>query len=208
LHARHGRVPALLTPPQLQQRPATQSPLESAKAKAFPPNHAWDRNFFLVMVGLAWVGIIKGFGGSIANHLAKHQAPYPLIVHFHAVVFVSWLVLFTVQVLLIRFKRVSVHKRLGIAMVWLAGLMVILGPSTALTVQHRSMDQPNADPAFLSVQFTDILAFSGLVATRRRLHPAYVIGVAWVLANQMTAMVLYRAPFWLAFSKKVIAHRP
>ena len=141
------------------------------------------------MVGLAWVGIIKGFGGSIANHLAKHQAPYPLIVHFHAVVFVSWLVLFTVQVLLIRFKRVSVHKRLGIAMVWLAGLMVILGPSTALTVQHRSMDQPNADPAFLSVQFTDILAFSGLVATRRRLHPAYVIGVAWVLANQMTAMV-------------------
>jgi hypothetical protein len=250
--------------------------MESAKAKTFPPNHPWDRNFFLVMVALGWVGIIKGFGGSIANHLAKHQAPYPLIVHFHAVVFVSWLVLFTVQILLIRFKRLPVHRRLGMAMVWLAGLMVILGPSTALTVQHRSMSQPGADPAFLSIQFTDILSFSGLVAaaillrkapsahkrlillatlyitdagfarwlagglihllgdgfwgfwialysapdllilgvgaydlvTRRRLHPAYVIGVAWVLANQMTAMVLYRAPFWLVLSKKLIAHWP
>ena len=75
----------------------TQSPLESSKGNAFPPNLGWDRNFFLVMVGLAWVGIIKGFGGSIANHVAKHQAPYPLIVHFHAVVFVSWLVTSSVR---------------------------------------------------------------------------------------------------------------
>src|ERR1017187_5940668 len=100
----------------------TESPLESAKAKTFPP-----------------------------------------IVHFHAVAFVSWLVLFTVQVFLIRFKRLSVHRRLGMAMVWLAGVMVVLGPSTALTVQHQSMNQPRADPAFLSIQFTDILAFSGQI---------------------------------------------
>ena len=29
------------------------------------------------------------------------------------------------------------------------------------------------------------------LVTRRRLHPAYVIGVAWVLANQMTALILF-----------------
>jgi hypothetical protein len=66
-------------------------------------------------------------------------------------VFVLWLVLFTVQILLIRAKKLSVHKQLGLWLAGLAGLMVILGPATALTVQHHSMADPNGDPGFLSV---------------------------------------------------------
>lgn len=131
--------------------------------KPFAPAHSWDRNFFLVMVVLAWLGIGMGFGHDIANHVAQHQPAYPLVVHVHAVVFVAWLVLFTVQVLLIRFKKLPVHQKLGMAMAGLAAMMVVLGPATALTVQHHGMNQPNADPAFLSIQFTDILAFAGLV---------------------------------------------
>jgi hypothetical protein len=131
-------------------------------AKGFAPNHPWDRNFYLVMVALAWLGILRGFGGDIADHLAKHRPAYSIIVHFHAGVFVSWLVLFTVQILLIRTKRLPVHKKLGFALVWLAGLMAIIGPATALTVQHHGIAEPDADPGFLSIQFTDILAFVGL----------------------------------------------
>lgn len=228
------------------------------------------------MAGLAWVGIVRGFGGDIADHLAKHLPSYPLIVHFHAVVFVSWLLLFTVQILLIRSKKLTVHRKLGMAMVWLVAVMVVIGPATALTMQHRGMHDPGADPAFLSIQFTDILAFTGLVtsglllrkvpsahkrlvllatlyitdagfarwlagrlfhflgdgywaqwvtfyigpnvlimgvgaydlATRRRLHPVYVIGIAWVLANQLTALALYASPTWLACAKKIIALWP
>jgi hypothetical protein len=254
----------------------TDSPLGCADARAFAPSHSWDRNFFLAMVGLACVGIIRGFGGDIAQHLAAHRPAYPLIVHFHAVAFVSWLALFTVQVLLVRLKRLPVHRKLGMAMVWLALVMVVLGPSAALTVQHRGMNDPDADPAFLSIQFTDILAFAGLAAagialrkapsahkrlmllstlhitdagfarwladgfhhllgdsfwalwvqlyfgpsllilgvgaydlvTRRRLDAAYVIGTAWAFANQMLALILYGAPFWLACSKKIIAIWP
>jgi hypothetical protein len=253
------------------------SPLpQSDRAKNFAPNHPWDRNFYLVMVALAWLGILKGFGGEIADHVAKHKPAFALIVHVHAVVFVSWLVLFTVQILLIRTKRLSVHKRLGFALVWLAGLMAILGPATALTVQHRAMADPNADPAFLSVQFTDILAFVGLttaaillrkspayhkrlvllgtlyitdagfarwladhwinllgfgywpfwialysspnllvllagaydLVTRRRLHVAYVLGVAWIFAVQMLALSLYFSHAWLTCAKRIIAAWP
>ncbi|HEX3730071.1 MAG TPA: hypothetical protein VHV47_09720 [Opitutaceae bacterium] len=254
----------------------SQGSFHTASSRDFRPSHPWDRNFFLVMVGLAWVGIVRGFGGDIANHLAKHQEPYPIIVHFHAVVFVAWLVLFTVQILLVRFKKLSVHRQLGMAMVGLAAVMVVIGPSTALTVQHRGMNQPGADPAFLAIQFTDILAFAGLVAaaiwlrkapsahkrlillatlyitdagfarwlagglihhfgggfwglwiafylgpnvlillagaydlmTRRRLHLAYVAGLGWVLACQMTALILYGSPSWLACSEKLIALWP
>jgi hypothetical protein len=44
------------------------------------------------------VGVLLGFGSDGFNHLRKDGLDYPLIVHFHAVLFVGWLVLFTVSV--------------------------------------------------------------------------------------------------------------
>jgi hypothetical protein len=133
--------------------------VNGVRAEAFRPNHPWDRNFFLLMVALGWVGIVMGFGGSIARHLSTHAAPYPLIIHFHGAVFVGWLVFFTIQILLIRSSNLAAHRRLGMAMGWVALGMALLGPATALTVQHRSMGEAGANPGFLSIQFTDILAF-------------------------------------------------
>ncbi len=252
------------------------SPPDHAPAKSFPPNHRWDRNFYVFMAALAWLGILRGFGAEVVTHLAQHKPAFAPIVHLHAVVFVGWLVMFTVQIFLVRTKRLSVHKQLGLALIWLAGLMTILGPATALTVQHRAMADPHADPGFLSVQFTDILAFVGLttaavllrkvpaahkrlillgtlyitdagfarwladpwihllgfgfwpfwialyfgsnllvvlagiydLVTRRRLHPAYLVGVAWIFANQMLAMSLYFSPAWLGCAKRIIAAWP
>jgi hypothetical protein len=253
------------------------SPAATAKTKAFAPHHPWDRNFFLLMVALAWLGIGMGFGQDIAAHIQKHQPAFAPIVHFHAAVFVLWLVLFTVQVLLIRARKLSVHQQLGWGLVGLAGLMVIVGPATALSVQHAAKGNPHADPGFLSVQFTDILAFAGLVtaailrrkvpashkrlmllgtlyitdagfarwfggaieqrlgdgywatwvslyvapaslmllvgiydlATRRRLHPAYLAGVAWVFAVQMLALGLYvLTPGWPGCARRIIAAWP
>jgi hypothetical protein len=253
------------------------SPAENAPSRGFAPNHPWDRNFFLVMVALAWLGILRGFGGDIAERVRDHKPAFPPIVHVHAAVFVLWLVLFTVQILLIRSRKLAVHKRLGFALVFLAGLMVLLGPATALTVQHRAMGDPHADPSFLSVQFTDMLAFTGLttaaillrrspaahkrlillgtlyitdagyarwlangllhllggisywhfwvalyfgsdvlvilaglydLATRRRLHPAYVAGAVWIFAVQMLAISLYFSAAWGTSAKRIIAAWP
>ena len=150
--------------------PAPAAQFAPAPPTRFAPQHPWDRNFHLAIIALAWVGILRGFGGDVAGHLARHDAPYPLIVHVHALVFVSWLALFTVQILLIRTKRLAVHKRLGYGLAWLAGLMAVLGPVTALSVHHLRMvahlasTHPADDPGFLSVQFTDILAFVSLTA--------------------------------------------
>jgi len=135
----------------------------SDNAKPFAPTHPWDRNFFLLMAAFAWLGIGVGFGREIASHLASHEPAYPLIIHVHAVIFLAWLVLFTVQILLIRFKRLPVHKRLGMVMAGLAVVMVITGPVTALTDQHNTVNRPDVESSFLIVQFTNILAFAGLV---------------------------------------------
>jgi hypothetical protein len=42
--------------------------------------------------------------------------------------------------------------------------------------------------------------------TRGRLHPAYVAGVAWMIALQFTALVLLRSRGWKALSVHLIGH--
>jgi hypothetical protein len=44
--------------------------------------------------------------------------------------------------------------------------------------------------------------------TRRRLHNAYLLGVAWIFGNQMLALSLYFSPAWLACAKRIIAAWP
>jgi hypothetical protein len=206
--------------------------------------------------------------------VSKYGLDYPLIVHFHAVAFVGWLVLFTVQVALIRTARADIHRRLGIAGAVLAAMMVALGPATALVVDAARFTATGRTPEFLAVQLTDILAFAGLTAsglllrripsahkrlmllgliyisdagfarlvndvvaaplgtgvlgtmaalylgsdllmlglgvydvlTRRRLHPAYIAGVAWTIVLQSAAFVLLRNPTWKTISLHLIGH--
>ena len=86
------------------------------------------------------------------------------MVHFHAAVFVGWLLLLTAQILLIRIKRRDIHRKLGIAGVGLAAAIVVFGPITALTVDRQSLGLPGYHPQFLSVQLLDIIAFAGAAA--------------------------------------------
>ena len=187
---------------------------------------------------------------------------------------VSWLTLLTAQVLLIRVHRADIHRRLGVAGIALAGVILVLGPATALTMHGLEFGTPRSDTPFLSVQLSDILAFAGLagsgillrgyssahkrlmllatlyisdagfarwlggsvhswlgdgywsnmaqlylandalilglgvydLVTRRRLHPAYVIGVVWVLTLQMSAVGLYLSPWWKPISQRLVGH--
>jgi hypothetical protein len=42
--------------------------------------------------------------------------------------------------------------------------------------------------------------------TRRRLHPAYVLGVLWALSIDLTAGWLYFNDSWLKIATKLIGH--
>ena len=114
------------------------------------------------------MGILSGFVPQVIKHLKTHAPGYPSIVHIHAAVFVGWLALLTSQVLLIRSGRRDLHRRLGIAGVVLAALMIVIGPATAVVVDRLRLALPNPDPGFLVVQMMDIVAFAGLVV------PAFV----------------------------------
>jgi hypothetical protein len=44
------------------------------------------------------------------------------------------------------------------------------------------------------------------LATRRRLHPAYVGAALWIFANEAVAMWLFHQPFWLRAMKALTGH--
>ncbi|HEX3888221.1 MAG TPA: hypothetical protein VHW05_12045 [Phenylobacterium sp.] len=136
------------------------APKRVAPTPPFPAQHPWDRNFFLGVVALTWLGILMGFVPEMVRHVAKNQPPYPLIVHAHAAAFVGWLALLTTQVVLIRTRRPALHRRLGYAMVGLGGLMLLLGPAAAWTVQQQEFGTPRSNPGFLSVQLIAMVSFA------------------------------------------------
>jgi hypothetical protein len=242
-------------------------------AAPFAPQHATDRNALLALLVLTWAGIIGGFGLDVIDHIRHTDPAYPLIVHVHALLFTGWLVLLTVQMLLVRGRRLDLHRRLGLVMAWLIPVMVVVALATAWTVQRQFAALPvPQDPQFLSINLTDMLGFATLagaaillrrdpsahkrlmllslfylstagfarlwlltigpagtdhfwgffiaynmggniaivllgaydLVTRGRLHPAYVAGAGWVLANELAAAWLYFSPGWKAISLKLL----
>jgi hypothetical protein len=239
----------------------------------FAPRHPADRNALLALLILTWAGIIGGFGLDVIDHVRRSDPAYPFIVHVHALLFTGWLVLLTVQMLLVRGRRLDLHRRLGLAMAWLIPVMVVVALATAWTVQRQFAALPvPQDPQFLSINLTDMLGFATLagaaillrrdpsahkrlmllslfylstagfarlwlltigpagtdhfwgffiaynmggniaivllgaydLVTRGRLHPAYVAGAGWVLANELAAAWLYFSPGWKAISLKLL----
>jgi hypothetical protein len=109
-------------------------------------------------VALIWLGILMGF----VPEMIQREPHFPMMVHLHGLIFVSWLLLLTTQVLLIRGGNVALHKTLGITGAMLAGIMIVAGPVTAVVADYNHFGTKDYDPAFLSIQWGDIVAFAPL----------------------------------------------
>jgi hypothetical protein len=134
----------------------------TAGGARFAPRAKWDRDFFLLIVGLIWLGILMGFVPEIVAHIRAHKPAYPLVVHIHAAAFIGWLCLLTTQVVLIRGGRPDIHRKLGIAGMVLAPIMVVLGLMTAEIVDRMRFGTPDADPSFVAIQLADLFNFGAL----------------------------------------------
>lgn len=136
----------------------------TAGGTRFAPRARRDRDFFLFMVALIWLGIAMGFVPEIAAHIRMHKPAYPLIVHIHATAFVGWLGLLTTQVVLIRSGRADIHRKLGVFGATLAPIMVVLGLAASWIVDRLHFGLPNSHPQFLAIQIADVLNFGVLAA--------------------------------------------
>jgi hypothetical protein len=133
-----------------------------SRGPPFPARLPADANFWLSYLAVIWLAVLAGFGPELAGHITRNEAPYPIAVHVHAVVTLSWLGLLTSQILLIRRREVGLHRRWGTAGAFLAVGVVIVGLWAALAVEGRALATPRARPQFLAIEWSNIIEFAGL----------------------------------------------
>lgn len=129
---------------------------------------ARDRKFYtgvaIVMLFTALVGFSRTyFLGLISGHATTITGRVPnATVHLHALLFMSWLVLFIVQTSLVATHRVKVHRKLGYFGVALAAAMIVVGCRTAVEAARLGAVPPGNDPwSFMAIPFGDITTFAG-----------------------------------------------
>ncbi len=185
---------------------------------------AYDRIFYssmaIAMAATVFVGFAPTFYLKFYFHAAtvSGQTSLTRLAQVHGALFSSWVVLFIVQTSLIAKHNVAMHRRLGIAGVFLAAVMTVVGAITAIKAAARGAVPPGADAlGFLAIPMGDMVMFSIFVAAaffwrrnreahKRLMLLAYIGLVAAAVARLPGVLPL--GPLWfygLAFIFLLIA---
>lgn len=126
----------------------------------FALRHRLDAFAFPTFVLLIWVAVLMGFVPEVVDQVRTHNFDYPFLTHVHALVFIGWLVLLTVQTALVRSHNLRLHRRLGVAATFMVPLMVVLG-MIAVVSMYRRLFAPDFLPLSLSMRIADMVSFAG-----------------------------------------------
>jgi hypothetical protein len=127
-----------------------------------------ERWFFGSMAAAMALAVFGGFAPQyfLANHY--HAPPLPPLIHVHALIFTSWILLYLTQTTLIAAKRTDIHRKLGIAGGALGLLVIVIGISVAIASARLHLHSPAVPYSpppldFLLIPITDILMFAVLI---------------------------------------------
>ena len=105
-----------------------------------PRAHAIDRWIFVFMaawfIAIVLAGFIPDSLMKIESVRAGERPPFPLVLHIHAVLMGSFLLLLLAQTWLMATGKTALHMRLGISAMVLAPALVIVGLVLAPTMYH------------------------------------------------------------------------
>ena len=109
-----------------------------------PRAHAIDRWIFVAMaawfIAIVLVGFIPDAIGKVAAVKAGTHPPFPPILHVHAVLMASFLLLLLAQSVMMATGRCALHKQVGIAAFVLVPALVVVGIMLAPTIYHPVWD--------------------------------------------------------------------
>ena len=169
-----------------------------------------DRNFFLGFVIVAWLGVILGFAPpSWARFNGRADYPAPLILQFHAGLYLLWMALLAVQVGLIRLGGVANHRRLGVLSFVMIPLMMLTGFFAEIYSQRFYLSHPPNSQQFFIIPIFYVVAFGALAtfAVARRRDPAahkrliylattIIVGAAWTRTIGPPLTAAFGDGFW------------
>lgn len=136
---------------------------EDRGASAFANRVQSDGLFFKVYLAAIWMAMAVGFAWDAWQKFLAGKLDYPPIIHIHAVIFVAWLVLFTVQVLQIERGSLARHRQLGRLAIVLTPAMLIAGPWASIAMDRIKYGHPKTAFPFMAIQFTNVTAACGLI---------------------------------------------
>jgi hypothetical protein len=122
------------------------------------------RQFYLLMSLLVSGVVIYGFSHTIVAGLVRPAVKPPALVWVHGIVFFAWIGLLVLQSVLVRLRKVSVHKFLGWGFAAIGAMMPVLGIVTMRVMARFEIAFLHVDPifksAFLPIQFLDLGSFA------------------------------------------------
>ena len=139
-----------------------------------------------------------GFGPTLGVRLIHPPSPRPGVLYLHVALFVAWVLIFVVQTLLVRSRRIGWHRRLGIFGAMTGTSMPIIGIATALTMT-RLAGNGVAGQAALVISFFDMFAFASTfgLAVWLRHRPDYHRRLMLMASCGLTVAAFARFPTWL-----------
>lgn len=126
-----------------------------------PRAHSIDRWIFVAMA--AWfivivlIGFIPDALGKIAAVKAGTHPPFPPILHVHAVLMGSFLLLLLAQSVMMATGRSALHKRVGIAAFVLVPALVVVGMILAPTIYHQAWDGAHHGPPQVQAMLAPVI---------------------------------------------------
>lgn len=133
-----------------------------------------ERRLYVGAAVLAALVVVAGFARTYYLKGAFGAPELSILKHAHGLVMTTWFALFLVQASLVAAGRTDIHRKLGVAGIVVAVLVVIVGTMTTLTAAKTGVSPAGAPPAliFLVVPLGDMvvfaLLFSAAIAYRKR----------------------------------------
>jgi hypothetical protein len=121
-----------------------------------------EKYFYLCMSLLIAAVVVYGFSHTVENKLIHANPRRPILLWVHAILFSSWVAFYITQSVLVRIRKVGLHRTLGWAGAALGTSMVVVGPWVAVVMARLDTSQlhrANRD-AFLIVPLSDMAAFA------------------------------------------------
>lgn len=172
---------------------------------------AFERSFFLAIAIVFPLIVLIGFGPTYYLKPLFPSPPIPrAVIHLHGLLMTAWVVLFILQVFLIRTTKIKVHQRLGLLSIILGLAIIPTGLVTAvLAAKYGAVSTPpGADRLeFMIVPFFDMIVFPALfgaalyyrrnAANHKRLMLLTVINfIPAALARFPLGLTEAYGPFW------------
>jgi hypothetical protein len=128
-----------------------------------PRAHAIDRWIFVFMavwfIAIVLTGFIPDSIMKVGMVKAGARPPFPPVLHVHAVVMASFLLLLLTQTLLMATGHKARHMQIGILGMALAALLVLVGFILAPTMYHQTWNGLQVAPPAVQEQLRKLLSF-------------------------------------------------